>query len=430
MNVAGLQMLGLVPQLSGLNHWTGCMTLNLFDFRRFAAFWTRKGINVMRHENSVFHQLQQHIPWAVFDRLVDEHKADRRVRKLSTKSQFLALLFGQLSGAASLREIEAGLLSHEAKLYHLGGRSVARATLADANARRPAALFADLFCVMAARAGRTTRRHLGDMLRVLDATRVQVSSLHGGWADMVGGKRAIKLHVSYDPDADAPLAMTLTGQRTNDIVPAKAIDIVPGVTYVFDLAYYDFAWWAEIDRKSARFVTRLKSNTLVDTTAEQLADTGAGILSDRIGFLPQRLASFRQNPFKDPVREIVVRIRTGKIIRLVTNDLDAPAAEIAALYKQRWQIELFFKWMKQNLKIRHFLGTSENAVRIQIFVALIAYLLLRMAQACQKDIAQPLAFSRLVRLNIMHRRSINTLRKSPANIKSDPRQLALPITGS
>lgn len=384
----------------------------------------------MRHENSVFHQLQQHIPWAVFDRLVDKHKADHRVRRLTAKSQFLALLFGQLSGAASLRDIEAGLLSHEAKLYHLGARSVARATLADANAKRPAALFADLFSVMAARASRKIRRHIGDTLRILDATRVQVSSLYGGWADMVGGKRAIKLHVCYDPHADAPLAMTLTGQRTNDIIPARAVDIVPGVTYVFDLAYYDFAWWAEIDRKSARFVTRLKTNTLVATIAEQPADEAAGILCDRIGLLPQRLAGSRQNPFKDPVREIAVRIRTGKVIRLITNDLDAPAAEIASLYKQRWQIELFFKWIKQNLKIRHFLGTSENAVRIQVFVALIAYLLLRMAQAAQKDIAQPLAFSRLVRLNIMHRRAIGALRRPPAITKADPRQLSLPITES
>lgn len=382
----------------------------------------------MRHKNSVFHQLQQHIPWSVFDRLVDEHKADHRVRRLTTKSQFLALLFGQLSGAASLREIEAGLSSHAARLYHVGGRSIARATLADANARRPAALFAGLFSHMAATASRRMRRHVGDTVRLLDATRIQVSSLCGGWADMVGGKTAIKVHVSYDPHGDLPIEATLSGQRTNDIIPARAIDIVAGVTYVFDLGYYDFAWWAEIDKRGARFVTRLKTNTLVNPTAEQPADRAAGIVSDRIGLLPQRLASHRANPFKDPVREIAVRIETGKVIRLVTNDLDAPADEIAALYRQRWQIELFFKWIKQNLKIRHFLGTSENAVRIQIFVALIAYLLLRRAQACQEDVAQPLTFSRLVRLNIMHCRPIATLRKPTPAAKHDPRQMSLPIT--
>jgi len=388
----------------------------------------------MRHENSVFHQIQQHIPWAVFDRLVDKHKADRRVRRLTTKSQFLALLFGQLAGAVSLRDIEAGLSSHAARLYHAGARTVARTTLADANARRPAALFSDLFSHMATRASRRIRRHLGETVRVLDATRIQMSSLSNGWADMVGGKRAIKLHIAYDPYADAPLAMSLTGQRTNDITPAKTIDIEPGATYVFDLGYYDFAWWAEIDRRSARFVTRLKSNTVVEATADYPTDApangAAGILSDRIGFLPQRMAGSRHNPFKDPVREITVRIRTGKVIRLVTNDLDAPATEIADLYKQRWQIELFFKWIKQNLKIRHFLGTSENAVRIQVFVALIAYLMLRAAQACQTNIAQPLAFSRLVRLNIMHRRPVDALRKPHQSLNADPRQFSLPLTGS
>lgn len=385
----------------------------------------------MPHQNSVFHQVQQHIAWQVFDRLVDEHKADHRVRRLPTKSQLQALLFGQLSGASSLREIEAGLSSHKARLYHIGGRAVARTTLADANARRPVGPFAGLFAHMAASASRKTRRHIRDSVRLIDATRIQVSTLFGGWADMVGGKQAIKVHVTYDPHGDTPLGMALTGQKTNDIKPAKAIAIVPGVTYVFDLAYYDFAWWAQIDRCGARFVTRLKTNTSVTTAVESHVEPpvgqAPGILGDRIGHLPERMAASCSNPFREPVREIVVRIQTGKVIRLVTNDLDAPAEEIAALYQQRWQIELFFKWIKQNLKIRHFLGTSENAVRIQIYVALIAYILLRLAQACQTAISQPLTFTRLVRLNIMHRRPINTLRQPPPPARSDPRQLPLPI---
>lgn len=197
----------------------------------------------MRHENSVFHQLQQHVPWSVFDKLVDEHKADHRVRRLNTKSQFLALLFGQLAGAASLREIEAGLMSQKARLYHVGGRTIARTTLADANARRPAAVFAGLFARMAATASRRTRRHMRDSVRLLDATRIKVSSLFGGWADMVGGARAIKVHLTYDPLAGLPMDAKLTGQKTNDILVGRQAPILPGVTYVFDLAYYDFRWW-------------------------------------------------------------------------------------------------------------------------------------------------------------------------------------------
>jgi hypothetical protein len=363
----------------------------------------------MRHENSVFHQVQQYVPWAVFDRLVDKHKADHRVRRLSTKTQFLALLFAQLAGAVSLREIEASLASQQARLYHVGGRPVARATLADANARRPAALYGDMLAHLAARASGRTRRHIRDAVRLLDATRVRVSSLYGGWADMVGGRHGIKLHIAYDPKADIPRLMALTGQKTNDIIPAKAAEIIPGMTYVFDMAYYDFAWWAELDKNGCRFVTRLKNNTHLEDVVETPVAKGSSILCDKTGSLRKRMARSRRNPLSDPLREITLRISTGKLIRVVTNDLDAPAEEIADLYKQRWQIELFFKWIKQNLKIRHFLGTSENAVRLQVFIALIAYLLLRMAQASQTHIRQPLAFARPVRLNLMHARRINAL---------------------
>ena len=382
----------------------------------------------MRHHNSVFHQVQKQVPWGVFDRLVQKHKSDHRVRRVSTKTQFLALLFGQLSGAVSLREIEAGLMSQSSRLYHVGGRPVARTSLADANARRPAKMFAELFAHMATSASRRTRRHMADAVRILDATRVQLSSLSDGWVDTVKGARAIKLHITYDPHADVPLDARLTGQRVNDITPAKAMPIVKGMTYVFDLAYYDFSWWAELDARGCRFVTRLKSHTRLNSAVELAVQEDADILCDRIGLLPQRTARARRNAFPDPVREIAVRIQTGKIIRLVTNDLDAPATEIAALYKQRWQIELFFKWVKQNLKIRHFLGTSENAIRIQVFIALIAYILLRGAQATQIAISQPLAFARLVRLNLMHRRDIANLRSPPKPPPQNTKQLSLDLT--
>lgn len=380
----------------------------------------------MRHDNSVFHQLLKHVPWAVFDRLVDKHQADRRVRRLTCKSQFLALLFAQLSGATSLREIEVGLKSHCARLYHLGGRCVARTTLADANASRPAGLFADLFAALAS-ASRRSRRQMGDGVHILDATRIELSSLSGGWLKATNGRHAVKLHVAYDPMSHTPFDLDVTGERVNDIVPARARPIEPGVTYVFDLAYYDYAWWADLNAHGCRFVSRLKTHTRLDVTAQLPVAKGAAVLCDRIGLLPQRMARSRRNPFADPVREITVRIATGKIIRLVTNDLDAPAQEIADLYKQRWQIELFFKWIKQNLKIGHFLGTSENAVRIQLFVALIAYMLLRSARAAQTAVPQPRAFARLIRLNLMHRRPINALNSPPQPLQRDTRQMRLDL---
>lgn len=379
----------------------------------------------MRHQNSVFHSLTKHIPWSTFERLVGEYGADFRVRRLDSKSHFLALLFAQLSGASSLREIEVALASHTSQLYHLGAKQAARSTLADANAKRPWGLFAGLFADMAATANRGTRRKLADVTHILDATWVKLSSLHNDWAVLRNRKWAAKLHIVYDPDADTPLKLEVTPQTVNDITPAKAFTPQPGVTYVFDLAYYDYGWWAELDALGCRFVTRLKSNTKLKVNAELPVSEGSNILSDRIGHLPQRQASSRHNPFSDPVREIAVRIATGKVIRVVTNDLDAPATDIAELYKQRWQIELFFKWIKQNLKIRHFIGTSENAVRTQIFVALIAYILLRMAQATQTIVKQPLAFARLVRLNLMHKRKINRLIKPPEPLTKDTSQMSL-----
>jgi IS4 transposase len=201
--------------------------------------------------------------------------------------------------------------------------------------------------------------------------------------------------------------------------------IVGGATYVFDLGYYDYGWWAKMDAAGCRIVTRFKANTPLRVAAERDVPKDGNILSDRIGHLPARQAASRKNPFDNPVREVRVELDTGKVLRILSNDLDASAQEIADLYKRRWAIELFFRWVKQTLKIRHFLGISENAVRIQITVALIAFLLLRLAQAAQKTLHSPLAFARLIRANLMHRRRIDRLLQTDPPPPLNPNQLAL-----
>lgn len=380
----------------------------------------------MRHHNSVFHDLLKRVPWSEFDRLVEAHEADRRVRRLPTKSQFIALLYGQLSGAVSLREIVSGLESQAARLYHVGGRPVPRSTLADANALRPSAVFGKLFEAMVGQARRGLRRTVAEATYLIDATTLPLSGSGSDWARFSTQACGAKLHVVYDPDADRPIYTAVTAARVNDITAAQAMPIEAGATYVFDLGYYDYGWWAKMDAAGCRIVTRFKSNTPLAVTTELAVPQDApDILSDRIGLLPQRQAKSRRNPFSDPVREICIRIPTGKVLRLLCNDLDASAREIADLYKRRWAIELFFRWVKQTLRIRHFLGTSENAVRIQIAVALIAFLLLRMAQAAQNTVRTPLAFARLVRLNLMHRRRIDRLIGAGLPTVSDPRQIDL-----
>lgn len=367
----------------------------------------------MRHHNSVFHDLLKRVPWAVFDRLVEAHGADKHVRRLSTKTQLVALLYGQLAGAVSLREIAGGLESHAARLYHLGARPATRSTLADANAKRSSAVFAGLFAELVARAGRGLRRAIGEATYLIDATGVRLSGAGSQWARFSHQACGAKVHVIYDADDERPIYAAVTPANVNDITAAKQMPIQSGATYVFDLGYYDFGWWARMDKAGCRIVTRFKSHTPLTLTHELPVAQGGSILSDRIGLLPARQARSRRNPFSEPVREVTVRTDTGKVLRILSNDLDAPAQEIADLYKRRWAIELFFRWVKQTLRISHFLGTSENAVRIQIAVALIAFLLLRMAQADQKTIESPLAFARLVRANLMHRRRTDTLIKPP-----------------
>jgi hypothetical protein len=267
------------------------------------TFWTREGIDAMRHHNSVFHQLSKHIPWAVFDRLVDEHGADFRVRRFSTRSQLMALLYGQLSGAQSLREIEASLSSHRARLYHLGAQAVARSTLAEANALRPCAVFTGLFAHMAGQAGRGLRKTVGEAVRLIDSTGLRLSGA-SEWARFSTGVNGAKLHVVYDPDADRPLYAAVSATRVNDICAAKQMPIEAGATYVFDLGYYDYGWWARLDAAGCRIVTRFKKNTPLTITAELPVAAGSPVLSDRIGHLPERMARSRKNPFQHPVREV------------------------------------------------------------------------------------------------------------------------------
>jgi len=380
----------------------------------------------MPHHNTVFRDVLKLVPWHQFKALVEEHGADARVRRLSTRTQLVALLYGQLSGAAALREIITGLSSHGARLYHLGAEPVRRSTLSDANASRPFALFADLLAVMMKQAHRGLRRKLAEAVYLIDSTSVRLNGHSADWARFSAGVCGAKVHVIYDADADRPIYAAVSAANVNDITAAHRMPIEPGATYVFDLGYYDYQWWAELDAAGCRIVTRFKTNTPLTVVKELPVAPGSNILSDRIGFLPPRQAKSRSNPMSQAVREVRIMIETGKELRILSNDLDASAKEIADLYRRRWAIELFFRWVKQTLKITRFFGTSENAVRIQIAVALIAFLLLRLAQAAQKAVRSPLVFARLIRANLMHRRALDNLLEPPP-ITPDPCQLSLSI---
>jgi hypothetical protein len=379
----------------------------------------------LAHENTVFTDVLKLVPWKTFEGLVAKHGADELVRSFKTKHHFIALLFAQLSGAHSLRDIHTSMSSHRARLYHAGAVVPARSTLADANNVRDPAVFSGLFMHLLSTTTRGLRRKMGDAVRLIDSTGLHLAGVGSEWARFSAEVCGAKAHVIYDPDLGCPIYHMVTKAKVNDIVAAKTMPIDAGATYVFDLGYYDYAWWARLDEADCRIVTRFKKNTPLKLIKSMPVEPGTSIISDRIGFLPTRQAQNRRNPMQGAVREIVVTMDNGGKLRILTNDLDAPAEEISELYKRRWQIELFFRVMKQTFKIRHFIGRSDNAMRIQVAVALIAYLLMKMLCKMAHVNQTLLETTRLVRTNLMQRRDFTRLKQQETHPPVDSRQMSL-----
>lgn len=332
---------------------------------------------------SAFQQLLKPLDRRVLNRIVASHDGDHGVgsgaRAWTCVRHLRAMLFAQIAGLSSLREIEQGLAADPAKLYHLDLRLPRRSTLSDAQAHRPAAVYRDICQMLMGQASRAVRREGEELIQLIDASPIPLRDPRFSWADADARTRGLKLHMGYDPRAQLVDWIEISSPKASDIAVARGMPITPGAVYVYDKAYLDFAWWHAIDQARATFVTRLKSNSKRRDLRPRPVE-GEAILEDndvKIGHARPRGGA--QNPlFDTPLREILVE-REGKTpLRLITNDLVRPASQIAALYKERWQIELLFKWIKQNLKIKRFLGRSENAVKIQIYVALIAFLLLRL----------------------------------------------------
>ena len=373
----------------------------------------------MQYQSTVFGQLLKELPRGWFARTAARHKTGRTKRRLEPWAHLVSMVFAQLSGARGLREVERALERQGGVLAHLGLGQVRRSTLADANADRPAGLFEEVAAYLSARLiGRSVGR---EAVRLIDATRIFAGKRVEQWA-----RGGVKLHVVFDPDAERPTCFVVTSERVTDVTVAKSLPIEPGATYVFDRGYYDFGFWARLAQQGCRFVTRLKSNSPT-TMLEERPPCGHGIVFDRVVQLSQRLASQRANPMSGPVRMIGVKIETGRQIVLLSNDLDSPATLIAQLYKTRWQIELFFKWVKQNLKLAHFFGTSRNAVTTQIMAALIAYLLLRAAQIRYHATLGLQAIARLMPSFILVRRTLLDLLSAtdPGPPNAQTRQMEL-----
>jgi len=375
----------------------------------------------MRFENTVLSDLLKAIPRSQFAGLVAAHGSDLRARRLLSWGQLVALLVAQLGGCRSLREVEALFASQAGSHYHLGIGRICRSTLATANAKRPAGMFEALFgCLLERLAGRLPEGVGREAVRLIDSTSIRLSTTLFQWAQLSADYGGVKLHLVYDPAAAVPAYFTITPNKIPDISAARTLPLVPGTIYVMDRGYCDFSFWAELEKAGCRFVTRLRRPSPTHPVEDRPA-IGTGILADRVVRLNPRLSAQRSNPYDGLLREVVVARPDGEPLRLVSNDLDATAEHIAELYKRRWQIELFFKWIKQNLKIKRFLGTSENAVKLQIITALIAYLLLHYAHRVTFARTSRQCFCHLVQASLWQRRPLAALTRLP---KPEPPSLS------
>jgi len=380
----------------------------------------------VRKFNSLFSQIVGLVDRRDFQKCVTETKAEWHARGFESWSQFVAMMFCQLGRAHSLREICDGLLSCEGKLYHLGVKGAPkRSTLAYANENRPSDMFKLLFEKTYARLsadlssnGKVHRKFkFKHKVYSIDSTTIDLCLTMFDWAKFCRTKGAVKLHLKLDHDGCLPCFAVLTEGKTADITVARSWKFEPGSIVVFDRGYTDYAWYGQLSQDKVFFVTRLKDNANYETVDESRMLMQWKIVSDdEITIEGVRttngLVRLRRVVMADP--------ETGQDFAFLTNNLKLAATTIADIYKQRWQIELFFKALKSNLKIKSFLGTSRNAVWTQIWTALIAILILKYMQLRAQA---GWSFSRLlamVRLNLFTYRDLMTWLHAPFDVLAEP----------
>jgi putative transposase len=383
----------------------------------------------MRYSDSIFGHILKAIPRRWFDALVDRHGGNAYDKSFGSWEHLLALIYAQLGAVGSLRGLEAAWNANAHHHYHLGVGKLARSTLADANARRPLAIFTETFAKLSGLAGRTLRREGDEMIRLIDSTPVPLGKLID-WAKWNGRIKGLKLHVVYDPVSDNPTEIAMTDANVNDIEIGRKMAIASGHTYVFDKAYCRYDWWVGIHQADAWFVTRAKTSSRYRAIRWRPVEKSTGDGFTVIDDAEIKLVSKGNSRLAIPMRRVRIKRDGGARISLVTNDLERSAVEIASLYKTRWQIELLFRWIKQHLKIRTFLGRSPNAIRLQLVAAMIAYVLLRLA-ARDNHIKIPiLRFVELIGARLFMRKAIALIDKPPdvnpakAQPRHSPNQLA------
>lgn len=333
----------------------------------------------------VFSQLMAFLPLSTFARCVSDHRGEHKVKDFSCLDQFFVMAFAQLTYRESLRDIEVNLRAQARRLYHMGFRcqTISRNTLANANATRPWQIYADfaqhlIGMARALYANEPFALELDATVYAFDATTVDLCLSVFAWAPFRSTKAAIKLHTLLDLRGNIPSFIRITDGKTHEVNTLDELTIEPGAFYLLDRGYLDFARLYVIHESQAFFVTRAKSNTKFKRRYSHPVDRlNTQVLCDQTGVLS---VFYSSKDYPTTLRRVVVKDDAGKRLVFLTNNFALSAEMIASLYRQRWQVELFFKWIKQHLRIKVFFGTSENAVKTQIWIAISTYVLITIAK--------------------------------------------------
>ena len=361
----------------------------------------------MPNHHTLLGQMLQMFPRYEFQKAVFETKAEHHARGFSSWNHFSAMLFGQLAGQDSLRGIEAGLATQARHLYHLGIEPIHRSTLAYANEHRTNELFKNLFFSMLSKCQAIAPKHkfrFKNPLYSLDATTIDLCLSLYDWAKFRTTKGAVKLHVKLNHAGYLPDFAVMTTGKVHEQTAARSVPFEKGDVVAFDRGFSDFAWYATLDTKGISFVTRAKCNLAYRTVEKRDIDHLPNILADHVIKLKNFYA---KQDYPKQLRRIISKDSdTGKKISILTNQLSWSARTIASVYKERWQIELFFKTLKQQLKIKSFVGTSKNALLSQLWTALIAYLLLSYLKFKSKFGWSLYTLSSILPTNLFSRRNL------------------------
>ncbi|WP_304511262.1 IS4 family transposase [Desulfopila sp. IMCC35008] len=368
----------------------------------------------MAHYNTILNQIASFLPRHDFEKLAQKHHQGHKFRSYSRWSQFMAMTVAQLTGRKSLRDLVSNLAAKGKRIYHLGMKQTSRTTLARVNEQQPHELYQEMFFKLLRTCEEHAPKHrfkFKGKILLLDATTINLCLTVFPWATYRKTKGAIKLNFGLDADGYLPVFMDMTEGKRHEIELARALKLPAGSCVVFDRGYTDYSWYGDLDKSNITFVTRLKSNSGAYQFGNRRKPDTEDVVLDCKVKLPGHQATFRQVNYVDP--------ETGKEYQFLTNSKKIKASEVAAIYKERWQIELFFKWIKQNLKVKTFLGTSPNAVLTQLWIALCVYLLLSYFKFMAKFRGSISEILRILQLSLFERRPLSDLLRPPDKVHQE-----------